>query len=164
MEIKPYPGECLALKGHPQRLPANYHRTQGTEQFLGFLDVHGNVLNGLVCKRKTSQGVLSAIQHLRTCYPKEQHIYLILDNLSSHRHKNIQDFTSANRIHLTWTPTYASWLNRIESHFTPLKKFTLSNSNDPDHRTRRKRIYRYLTWRNSKQGNSKCPLKFYSRI
>lgn len=163
MEIKPYQGECLALKGRPQRLPAAYHRTQGTEQFLAFLDVHGNVLNGIVSKRKTAQDVLSAIQHLRICYPKEQHIYLILDNLSSHRHKDIRNFATSNRIHLTWTPTYASWLNRIECHFTPLKKFTLSNSNDPNHLTRRKRIYRYLTWRNRQQGVSQCPLNSYSR-
>jgi len=163
MEIKPYPGHCLAKEGHPQRLPATYHRTQGTEQMLAFLDVHHNVLNGMIRKRKTADDILLAFQNLRACYPKERDIYLILDNLSTHKKDTVIEFANKNRIHLVFTPTYASWLNRIECHFTPLKKFTLSNSNDPDHRTRRKRIYRYLYWRNRHQSNPKCPLNSFRR-
>src|SRR5215831_1508180 len=63
------------------------------------------------------------------------------------------------RIHPAWTPTEASWLNLIEAQFGVLKKFTLANTDDPDHLTRHQRIYAYLRYRHRRVGNSNHPLK-----
>jgi hypothetical protein len=41
---------------------------------------------------------------------------------------------------LSDTPTEASWLNLIEAQFGVLKRFTLANTDDPDHVTRRRRV------------------------
>ena len=163
MELRPLPGVCWAAQTHPQRLRATYHRRAGTEQLLAFYDVHEDCLAGTIHKRKTSRDLLSAWRRLRACYPKATRIHLILDNLSSHRHPILKEFARRHNIRLVPTPTYASWLNAIEAHFAPLKRFCLNNSDDRDHRTRRRRIYRYLTWRNKKHARPQSTLQLFRR-
>ena len=46
----------------------------------------------------------------------------------------------AHNIEPVSTPTCASWLNAIESHFAPLKKFAIAGTDDPSHEYRRWRI------------------------
>jgi len=65
-------------------------------------------------------------------------------------------------IHPAWTPTEASWLNLIEAQFGVLKNFTLANTDDPNHASRRQRIYAYLRYRHRRLGNSNPPLKHLS--
>jgi hypothetical protein len=43
LELKPLGGVAWARRRQPQRMRATYHRRKGTEQFLGFYDVHGRV-------------------------------------------------------------------------------------------------------------------------
>ncbi len=161
MELRPIAGVSWSPKGHPQRIRATYSRKEGTEQLLAFYDVHDDVLEGIVHKRKTCRDLLQAWTRLRTCFPKNNRIYLILDNLSSHRNKVLIQYATENKISLVPTPTYSSWLNAIEAHFTPLKKFCLSNSDDRSHSERRKRIYRYLSIRNREKGSNRKPLAVF---
>jgi len=163
MELKPMAGTCWAKKKQPQRLRVTYHRRQGTEQLLVFYDVHDNCLAGTIHKRKTSRDLLAAWRRLRACYPEDIRIHLILDNLSSHRYQSLSEFARTHNIALVPTTTYASWLNAIEAHFGPLKSFCLNNSDDRDHLTRRRRIYRYLTWRNRKNARPNSPLRLFRR-
>jgi len=163
MELKPMAGRVWSRRRHPQRWRATYERRQGTEQFLAFYDVQDDCLTGTIHKRKTSRDLLTAWRRLRACYPQKTRIHLILDNLSSHRHHTLTAYARQHNMRLVWTPTYASWLNAIEAHFGPLKSFCLNNSDDRDHRTRRYRIYRYLTWRNSKHAHPHAPLRLFRR-
>ena len=156
-------GVCWARKGHTQRLRATYTRKAGTEQLLAFYDVHDDVLTGTIHKRKTSKDILQTWKRLRTCYSLDERIFLIMDNLSSHWKKDLVKYAKSNKMTLVPTPTYASWLNAIEAHFTPLKKFCLSGSDDQSHHDRRKRIYRYLTMRNREHGSSSNPLSFFRK-
>ena len=71
---------------------------------------------------------------------------------------------TAHNIEAVYTPTYASWLNAIESHFTPLKKFAIGGTDDPSHDYRRWRIARYITWRNRDKGTSRAALAKFSRV
>lgn len=163
MELRPLHGMCWSRKRHPQRLPATYHRKAGVEQLLAFYDVHAGILEGVVHKRKTSRDVLQAWKRCRRCYPKRDRIYLVLDNLSSHKHAELIAYARTHQMKLIWTPTYASWLNAIESHFGPLKSFCLNNSDDKTHLERRRRIYRYLTLRNKERAHSNRHLLFFRR-
>lgn len=163
MELRPTPGVCWARMGHTQRIRATYSRKFGTEQFLAFYDVHDDVLTGTIHKRKTSQDLLQAWERLRSCYPLHERIYMILDNLSSHWKSTLVQYAKQNRITLVATPTYSSWLNAIEAHFTPLKKFCISNSDDQNHLERRKRIYRYLTLRNKEAGSQSRLLNVFRK-
>ena len=164
MELRPLHGRCWAPKRHPRCLRATYRRLQGTEQLLAFYDVHANCLVGQVRKRKTHRDVLAVFQRLRACYPNRTRLYIVMDNLNTHRHRQVQEYMACHNMEAVFTPTYASWLNAIEAHFTPLKKFALTVSDDRDHRTRRRRIARYLNWRNREAAATNCHLAKFSRI
>lgn len=158
LELRPIHGTVWAQKRRPGRLRATYNRYSGTEQFLAFYDVHKDCLTGQIRKRKTVSDLMPVFKRLRLCYPKPRRLYVVMDNLSSHRNGKLQEYFGENNMEPVWTPTYASWLNAIEAHFGPLKRFTLQNSDDTSHKERRSRIYRYITWRNKQCGGNTSPL------
>lgn len=135
-----------------------------TEQFLGFYDVHADCLVGQVRKRKTVKDLLAAFARLRSCYPAEVRLYVVMDNLNTHKHARLKAFMAEHSIEPVYTPTYASWLNAIEAHFGALKKFAIAGTDDPSHEFRRWRIARYLTWRNRAKGSHKATLARFSRV
>ena len=92
LELRPISGVGLARLGHPRRQRATYRRTQGTEQFLGFYDVQGDCLMGTCRRRKTARDVLAAFRRLRACYPRRRRLYVIMDNLNTHRHRLLRAF------------------------------------------------------------------------
>jgi transposase len=137
---------------------ATYRRPHGTEQFLGFYDVHADCLTGLFRPRKRVVDISEAFRRLRACYPR-QRLFVIMDNLRNvHDHPRFLALLRRLRIEPVWTPTEASWLNLIEAQFGVLKRFTLANTDDPSHRVRRQRIYRYLRYRHRTLGRSTHPL------
>ena len=150
--------------GHPQRFRATYRRLQGTEQLLAFYDVHADCLVGQVRKRKTVADLLAVSARLRACYPLATRLYVMMDNRNTHKHARLRAFMAAHNIEPVYTPTYASWLNAIESHFAPLKKFAIAGTDDPSHEYRRWRIARYLTWRNRGKGTYRAALAKFPRI
>ena len=146
-------GITWAREKHPARRRATYRRLKGTEQFLGFYDVHADCLNGLFRPRKRLVELFEAFQRLRACYPRRK-LYVIMDNLHNlHDNPKFLRFLKRLRIHPVFTPTEASWLNLIEPHFGVMKRFTLANTDDTEHVARRRRIYRYLRYRHRELGN-----------
>jgi len=71
MELRPIAGVAWARKRHPKRVRATYHKKAGTEQFLGFYDDHGDVLEGVIRRRKTPRDLLQTWQRLRASYPRK---------------------------------------------------------------------------------------------
>ena len=50
----------------------------------------------------------------------------MLDNYATHKHAKVQTWlTSHPRIHLHFTPTYASWLNLVEVFFAIIERQSL---------------------------------------
>ena len=87
-----------------------------------------------------------------------------MDNLNTHKHARLKALMAGRNIEPVYTPAYASWLNAIECHFTPLKKFAIGGTDDPSHEYRRWRIARYLTWRNRDKASRKAALAKFSRV
>ena len=69
LELRPIGGVAWARRKHPLRQRATYRRLQGTEQFLGFYDVHDDCLDGLFSKHKRVVDICHAFDRLRRCYP-----------------------------------------------------------------------------------------------
>jgi hypothetical protein len=137
---------------------ATYNRPHGVEYFLGFYDVHADCLAGIFVKRKRVIELSAAFRRLRACYPR-RHLYVILDNLPNvHDHPNF--LRLLRKLHITpvFTPTNASWVNLIEAQFGVTKRFTLTDTDDPSHAYRRRRIVRYIRHRNRRAGSASCPL------
>lgn len=60
-------------------------------------------------------------------------------------------------------PSNASWLNRIECHFTALRKFALDNSDFRTHEEQQEAIKQYWGWRNGACDISLTSWKSYRR-
>lgn len=111
-------------------------------------DVHQDHLWAHQKKRKRWIETLAFIKSIRKRYADNRKIYLVLDNLSSHKRKEVVDYCMENNIVLVFTATYASWMNRIECHFTAIKHFVINNSDYPNHDEIAKAMQDYLRWRN----------------
>jgi DDE superfamily endonuclease len=158
LELRPIGGVAWARKTRPLRRRATYRRLKGTEQFLGFYDVHRDCLSGVFRKQKRLPDLFDAFRRLRACYPRKR-LFVIMDNLhQTHDHPSFQRLLRRLHIRPVWTPTESSWLNLIEAHFGVLRGFTLANTDDRDHIIRRRRIYRYLRYRHKKLGRLRHPL------
>ena len=137
---------------------ATYRRTKGIEVFLGFYDVHASVLAGVFRTRKRILEVSEAFRRLRSCYPHRR-LYVIIDGLHQvHDHPRFLAICKKLRITLVFTPTEASFMNPIETHFGVLGRATYAGSDDPTHAARRERVHRYLRLRHRELGNASHPL------
>ncbi|WP_188541762.1 transposase [Paenibacillus segetis] len=68
-------------------------------------------------KTKKHQDILRFFHVLRCRYHRSVCLFIILDNFSTHLHLKVKNWAAANNVELVYTPTYASWLNRIELQF-----------------------------------------------
>ena len=157
LEVRPHPGSGYFPKKHPQRQPATYRRLLGVRHLLAIYDVHGDILWGRSYPRKRHQEVLHFLKLLRRRYCRPLPLYVILDNASAHRHREVLRWTKANKVRLVFIPTNASWLNRIECHLTALKKFALDGSYFPDHRSQCWHIQNYMRERNRVAHSKSIP-------
>ncbi len=137
---------------------ATYRRTKGIEIFLGFYDVHADVLTGIFRTHKRIVEVSEAFRRLRACYPHRR-LFVIIDGLHQvHDHPRFLALCRRLHITLVFTPTEASFMNPIETHFGVLGRATYAGSDDPTHAARRQRVYRYLRQRHRERGTSAHPL------
>lgn len=133
--VRPIPtaGSGWAAEGLPHRLPANYRKPHGVRFFFGAYDVGTDQLFGRWFGHKGSGPTLSVLKWVRRRYPQEIRIHLIMDNLSAHWTEEITSWAAGANVELVPTPTYASWLNRIECQFGVMVKFVISGSDYASH-------------------------------
>ena len=149
LAIRPHAGAGWAGKGHPRRLPANYHKRHGVRQFHGCYSVGDDLLWGVVRRRKSAANTLAALKSIRAARPDGAPIYVILDNLSAHKGAKVRAWAARNKVELCFTPTYASWANPIEAQFGPLRTFVVAGSAHPNHPALARHLHAYLRWRNA---------------
>lgn len=129
-------------------MPADYNRHNGVRHLLSAYDLGKDKMYAHMKKHKTHVEFLAFLKYLRSLYPLYVLIYIILDNFSPHTVPRVLEYVQANSIEFALTPTNASWLNPIEPHFGPLRKFAISNSNPKNHEEIATNIRRYTAWRN----------------
>jgi transposase len=142
--LQPYPGHCYARRKRLWRRRATYTRRGGVGYFLGAYDVHADVLFGGYRPAKTAGEVLAFYKRIRRRYTPEQRIYLVNDNLSLHWTPATRAWAEGHNVELVATPTSASYLNRIECHFRPLREFVLYASDHTSHAEVALAFRRYL--------------------
>ena len=107
----------LPMKPHRiERLSHEYKRN-GTASLLASLEVHSGQVRAEPIRRNNSATFIRFLRRLLNAYPAQE-LYIIADNGSSHRSKKTLGWVAKQkRLHLTFTPTHASWLNQIEIWF-----------------------------------------------
>jgi transposase len=161
LNLMPHPGkQWAAVSGkhaEPGRAPrrrrrATYTRPHGVRHLLAAYDLNRDRLYGHVKVRKGRTEFLEFCRYLRSLYPPDVRIAIVLDNFSPHRSTTkdprVGEWAAANNVELAYVPFYASWLNRIEAQFTALRYFALDGTDHPTHRAQASMIRRYIAWRN----------------
>jgi transposase len=148
LEIRPHHGVDWARQKKVRRLPATYTRHQGVNYFFGAYDVNRDHLWGRSYGHQTQEEVLDFYQAIRRRYPSDRHLYIVLDNRRAHTTPMLLDWLAKNNMTLVPTPTYASYLNRIECQFTPIRKFALSGRYFANHDEQNTAIQDYVHYRN----------------
>jgi hypothetical protein len=69
-------------------------------------------------------------------------------HLSTKKDIWVGEWAATNNLELASVPTNASFLNRIESHFTALRYFALNGTDHRSHEEQHLMIRRYIAWRN----------------
>jgi transposase len=157
LNLQPHPGRQWATRGgggvRPRRRRrATYTRPNGVRHLLATYDLSRDRLYGHIKPRKRRGEFLTFCRYLRSLYPSGVRIGLVLDNASAHlstrKDRRVGQWAAANNVELAYTPTNASYLNRIEGHFAALRYFTLDGTDHPSHHQQASMIRRYITWRN----------------
>ncbi len=151
LNLQPRHGHCYTRDGRVQRLRATYKRTGGVQHFLAFYDMETDRLYGQFTCRKTWVEFLAFLKWVRRRYPSWQVLHMVLDNYGPHLKAEVRAWAATHGVRFYYTPTDASWLNRIESHFTALKEFALNTSDHRSHEEQQQAIKDYLSWRNRKR-------------
>jgi transposase len=158
LNLQPRHGTCTARDGRVTRHRATYNRRLGVRHFLAYYDLKTDRLYGYLSPRKRTTDFLRFLKWVRRRYPMRQRLHVVLDNFSPHRSADVTRWAATHNVRLYFTPTNASWLNRIECHFGPLKKFALNNSDYRSHQEQQAAIRSYLLWRNRHRDLAIQPL------
>jgi transposase len=148
ISLRPTPGAGWAPSGRPERGRADYNRRHGTRYVFGAYDLHSDRLRVRLRPQRRGQDNLAFLAQIRGCYPARQRIYWIQDNLSANWTPDIRKFAAANKMELVATPTYASYLNPVECHFTPISQFVVANADYLDWNAFAFALARHVTYRN----------------
>ncbi len=106
-------------------------------------------------REKHARVVLDFLKAIRRRYPMAKRIYVVMDNLSTHKTPQILQWCRRNQVSPVFTATYASWMNRLECHLTAAHYFVIKNSDPEDHRDVGQRMQEYLRWRNRNTDSAK---------
>jgi transposase len=135
-----------------RRIRATYRRTKGVRHLLAALDMNKDKMYGHIKTTKNRTEFLAFCRYLRSLYPPEVRIAIVMDNFSPHlstkKDSRVGVWAAANNVELAYVPTNASFLNRIECHFTALRYFALNGTDHQSHEEQNSMIRRYIAWRN----------------
>jgi transposase len=157
LNLQPHPGRQWTTRGGGgvaprRRRRATYTRPHGVRHLLAAYDLSRDRLYGHIKPRKRRGEFLVFLRYLRTLYPPGVRLGIVLDNFSPHLattdDPRVGRWAAANNVELAYTPTNASWLNRIEAQFQALRYFTLDGTDHASHAHQASMIRRYIAWRN----------------
>lgn len=108
--------------GRAEKHGFEYFR-HGTLSLYAALDVQTGKVIGKTAERHTSTEFISFLNELVSKTPAEKDIHIVLDNLSAHKTKTVNEFLEQNpRVRFHFTPTYSSWLNQVEIWFAKIER------------------------------------------
>lgn len=152
LNLQPRPGMHYARTGHVDRVRATYRREAGVRHLFAAYDLESDTLIGSFAAKKDWTAFLPFLKCLRRRYRRAETLHIVLDNAGYHLKAEVQQYAAAHNIRFYWTPTGASWLNRIESHLTAVRKFALDNTDYCRRDEPQEAIESYLRWRNGERS------------
>jgi transposase len=114
--------DTLPAPGRPARRDSEYVRN-GTTNLFAALRVHSGEVSGMTAPTRNRWDFIAFLDQLETEVPAQRNVVAILDNLSTHKTKEVQAWLAEHpRWQLVFTPKHASWLNQVEIFFSILTR------------------------------------------
>ena len=104
IQLIPHHGSGWAPQKRPERLRATYSKRNGVRYLFGAYDVHADRLHGRLRAHKNAGEVLAFYKQIRMRYDPRLRIYLIADNLSTHKTPAIREWADDANTELVFTP------------------------------------------------------------
>jgi transposase len=131
--------------GRAERHGFEYYR-HGTLSLYAALNTRTGEILGQTVPRHTSQAFVGFLSDIEATQPRRREIHVIVDNLSAHKTKGVTVFLEDHpRVHLHFTPTYASWLNQVELWFGKIERDLLARGIFTSLPDLARKIRRYIT-------------------
>src|SRR3954453_5618270 len=115
-----------------KRLRRSPGSTNGIRHLMAGYDLSRDKLHAHITRRKDQTQFLDFCRYLRSLYPSDVRIGIVLDNSSPHlstkTDRRVGQCATANNVELAYVPFYGSWLNRIEAQFTALRYVALDGT------------------------------------
>src|SRR3990172_4932206 len=108
-----YPGRCGTM--------THDYKRHGTTTLFAALELAEGRLIGTCMPQHRHQEWIRFLRQIARETPKDMDLHLIVDNYSTHKHANVQNWLKRHRrFHVHFTPTSSSWLNLVERWFRDL--------------------------------------------
>jgi transposase len=105
------------MPGMPERRTHDYVRHGVTSLFAAFNIADGTVISQTYRRRRAVE-FKKFLVAIDKAVPEELDVYLVCDNLSTHKTPAINDWLARHpRFHMHFTPTGSSWINQVERWF-----------------------------------------------
>lgn len=106
--------------GLPERRTHDYVR-HGTTTLFAALDARSGKVIGKCYRRHRAAEFVKFLRVIDESVPSHLDVHLILDNYATHKTPVVRRWLARHpRFHVHYTPTYASWINLVESWFAVL--------------------------------------------
>ena len=136
--------------GYVEGITHQYVR-HGTLTLFAALDLTTGEVIAQCKKRHRHQEFLQFLKHIEANVPKKLDIHLVVDNYTTHKHAKIRNWLAARpRYHVHYTPTYASWLNQVETWFHIITQKAIRRGSFRNTKQLREKIDQFVEDYNSK--------------
>jgi transposase len=135
--------------GRAERHGFEYVR-RGTLSLYAAFNTKSGVVTGKTAPRHTSAEFVAFLTDLVATQPPRKEIHVIVDNLSAHKTKLVDDFLAEHpNVHLHFTPTYSSWLNQVELWFSKIERDLIARGVFTSVKDLARKIMRYIRYYNA---------------
>jgi transposase len=112
---------ALTPRGAPR--PGVEYLRPRTLSLYAALNVKSGKVTGKTVKRHTSADFIEFMTTVVDQNKWAREIHIVLDNLSAHKTKAVQQFLQDHpKVQFHFTPTYSSWLNQVELWFAKIQR------------------------------------------
>jgi transposase len=108
--------------GRAERHSFEYYRHR-TLSLYAALNVKTRAVHGMTAARHTSVEFITFFTGLVERAEHAREIHVVLDNLSAHKTKDVEQFLADYpQVRFHFTPTYSTWLNQVEPWFAKIQR------------------------------------------
>lgn len=141
--------------GRLERHGFEYYR-HGTLSLYAALNTKTGKVLGSTARRHTTEEFVAFLGQIVATQPRKRDIQIILDNLSTHKTRRVQQFLADHtNVHLHFTPTYSSWLNQVEIWFSKIERNLIARGVFTSVADLHRKIMRYICKHNEQPKSIK---------